>query len=222
MTTKQVQELLDFLGFEPGKIDGIWGPKTRNALAAFQRAYGLPESGDADENTCKALRHAVCYGMPETEDNAAETAPAANAEFDGAKYLRADGYYHIPRGVDCQLTKNFRASEIHCQGNGCCTESVISKRVLELAQNIRDEMGKPLAIGTAGGSGYRCPKHNAEVGGAPNSLHMLGEAVDIHAANPSALKTVVLKYLHGGEVGLYSWGCHVGTWDRGYVSQFNG
>ena len=29
-------------------------------------------------------------------------------------------------------------------------------------------------------SGYRCPKHNAEVGGSPWSRHMRGEALDFH------------------------------------------
>ena len=49
---------------------------------------------------------------------------------------------------------------------------------------------------------------------------MISDAVDLHYSDPTKLKAVVLRHLKDGEVGLYKWGCHVGRWDRGYVSQF--
>ena len=224
MTTRQVQALLDYLGYDPGPIDGADGPKTQAAVTAFQGDFGgLRVDGVAGEATEKALRHAVAYGMPEKkqESTGGEESPSTATVY-ADQYLQADGCYHIPRGVDVQLTKNFWAREIHCQGKGCCTESVISKRILDLAQEIRDDLGQPLSIGTAGGSGYRCRQHNAEVGGSNTSLHMISDAVDLHYKDPAKLKAVVLRHLTDGEVGLYKWGCHVGRWDRGYVSQFNG
>lgn len=39
-------------------------------------------------------------------------------------------------------------------------------------------LGKPIYVN----SGYRCPRHNAAVGGVPNSQHMRGEAADIRLA----------------------------------------
>ena len=39
----------------------------------------------------------------------------------------------------------------------------------------RQKYGGPVLVN----SGYRCPKHNAEVGGVANSQHMKGEAADI-------------------------------------------
>ena len=218
MTVRQIQCLLEYLGYDPGVIDGANGPNTRDAVTAFQRAEGLAADGIAGANTKEKLLDAVAkgrfYAPQETQGK-----PTAGGG-DAAQYLQADGCYHIPRGVDVQLTKNFRAMEIHCQGVGCCKESVISKRIMELAQAIRDDLGEPLTIGTSDGSGYRCPTHNAEVGGAANSLHMTGDAVDIHYKDPDKLKAVVLRHLTDGEVGRYLWGCHVGRWDRGYVSQF--
>lgn len=223
MTVKQRQCLLAYLGYNVGPIDGADGPKTRAAIKAFQQDFGdLAVDGVAGEATEKALRHAVAYGMPERKQESASAGENADEPQYAAQYLQADGCYHIPRGVDVQLTKNFWAREIHCQGKGCCTESVISKRIMELAQEIRDDLGEPLFIGTAGGSGYRCKTHNAEVHGSATSLHMVSDAVDIHYKDPQRLKTVVLRHLTDGEVGLYKWGCHVGRWDRGYVSQFNG
>ena len=162
--------------------------------------------------------------MPIIKQEEKKAEDQAAAEGGGAeKYLQADGFYHIPRGVDVQLTRNFWAHEIHCQGVGCCTESVISKRILDLAQEIRDDLGEPLSIGDAGGSGYRCQIHNAEIRGAsPKSLHTLSEAVDLHYKNPPKLKAVAKRHLTDGEIGLYDWGCHVGRWDRGCVSEFTG
>lgn len=223
MSILQVQCLLAYLGYDPGTIDGLDGANTQRAVKAFQEDFGITADGIAGEATQKALRHAVAYGMPKRD---AEDAPASGdkpSPVEAEKYLQADGCYHIPRGVDVQLTRNFRAREIHCQGIGCCQESIISKRIMDLAQEIRDDLGEPLTIGSSGGSGYRCKAHNAEVrGAAPNSLHTISEAVDLHYRDPDKLKAVVLRHLPDGEVGRYPWGCHVGCWDRGYVNRFNG
>lgn len=221
MTIRQAQCLLEYLGYEPGVIDGANGPNTRDAVTAFQRAEGLVADGIAGANTQAKLLEAVAQGRFYATQEAQSKSAAGGGEAE--KYVKADGCYHIPRGVDVQLTKNFSAREIHCQGVGCCTESVISKRIMDLAQAIRDDLGEPLTIATSGGSGYRCKTHNAATRGAsPTSLHTISEAVDLHYRDPDKLKAVVLRHLKDGEVGRYPWGCHVGCWDRGYVSQFVG
>lgn len=221
MTIRQAQCLLEYLGYEPGVIDGANGPNTRDAVKAFQRAEGLAVDGIAGDNTQAKLLDAVAKGRFYTPQEPVSKPAAGGGEAE--KYLQADGCYHIPRGVDVQLTRNFSAREIHCQGVGCCQESVISKRIMDLAQAIRDDLKEPLTIGTAGGSGYRCKTHNAATSGAsPTSLHTISEAVDLHYKDPDKLKVVVLRHLTDGEVGRYPWGCHVGCWDRGYISQFVG
>ena len=50
-----VQEALTERGFEPGKIDGAMGSRTRNALREFQRSVGLPSTGEIDAATIAAL-----------------------------------------------------------------------------------------------------------------------------------------------------------------------
>lgn len=216
MTIKQIQCLLTYLGYSPGAIDGANGKNTQAAIRAFQADYGLTADGIPGALTQKMLIGAVAGTAVKVE----KPVDSSGSDYGAEKFLQADGCYHIPRGVDVQITKNFWAHEIHCQGVGCCTESVISKRIMDLAQEIRDDLGKPLSIATAGGSGYRCRKHNAEVGGVFNSLHLISDAVDLHYREPDKLKAVVLRHLTDGEVGLYSWGCHVGRWNRGYVNQF--
>lgn len=42
---------------------------------------------------------------------------------------------------------------------------------------VRAAFGKPIKVN----GGYRCEKHNKEVGGAKNSQHLLGQAADIAA-----------------------------------------
>jgi hypothetical protein len=46
--------------------------------------------------------------------------------------------------------------------------------VLNVLQPLRDKYGKPINIT----SGYRSPKLNSAIGGAKNSQHCLGQAVD--------------------------------------------
>lgn len=60
MTIKQIQNLLDYLGYAPGKIDGMDGTNTWKAVKAFQGDFGgLTVDGVAGTATQKALRHAV-------------------------------------------------------------------------------------------------------------------------------------------------------------------
>lgn len=221
MTTEQIQHLLAYLGYSPGTCDGVYGDNTMAAIKAFQNAEGLAVDGIAGTATQARLREAVYQGK-HAETDQGNTGKADTDFNEAAKYLKEDGFYHIPRGVNVRLTKNFWSSEIHCQGKGCCSESVISKRTMDLTQEVRDDLGEPLNIGGAGGSGYRCPAHNTAVKGSRNSLHMLSEAVDLHYKDPPKLKAVIMRHMPDGEVGLYDWGCHMGRWDRGYINEFNG
>lgn len=50
------QIALESEGFSPGLIDGKPGPKTRAATIEFQRARGLPPSGELDRTTAVELR----------------------------------------------------------------------------------------------------------------------------------------------------------------------
>ncbi len=52
---QQAQEQLSRLGYDPGVADGVYGPRTRQALEAFQGTQGLPVTGILDEATRQAL-----------------------------------------------------------------------------------------------------------------------------------------------------------------------
>jgi peptidoglycan hydrolase-like protein with peptidoglycan-binding domain len=53
--TLQAQRQLKALGFNPGTVDGHFGPQTRTALREYQRAYRLPPTGRLDEVTLRSL-----------------------------------------------------------------------------------------------------------------------------------------------------------------------
>jgi hypothetical protein len=44
-----VQLRLDALGYDPGPVDGVMGPRTAGAIGGFQRDSGLAETGEIDE-----------------------------------------------------------------------------------------------------------------------------------------------------------------------------
>ena len=56
---RAVQERLTTLGYEPGPIDGIAGPKTRQAIGAFQAASGLAPDGSASRALLARLNAAL-------------------------------------------------------------------------------------------------------------------------------------------------------------------
>ncbi len=56
---KKLQTSLVKLGFNPGPIDGVFGPKTNAAVRAFQKAYGLVVDGIVGKNTGAAIDKAL-------------------------------------------------------------------------------------------------------------------------------------------------------------------
>jgi murein L,D-transpeptidase YcbB/YkuD len=52
---RQAQEALKSQGHDPGPIDGVMGPQTRQALRAFQSSNGLKQTGMLDAETKQKL-----------------------------------------------------------------------------------------------------------------------------------------------------------------------
>jgi uncharacterized protein YcbK (DUF882 family) len=78
------------------------------------------------------------------------------------------------KGENKQLSKNFNSSEFQCPCSKC-TDQFIDQKLIDKLQQVRDTYGKALKVN----SGYRCPEHNAAVGGKIGSAHMSGLAADI-------------------------------------------
>jgi len=77
-------------------------------------------------------------------------------------------------------SEHFSKRELACRcGCGTCK---MEPELLLLAEKIRVILGEiPMYVTSA----YRCPRHNARVGGSPQSHHMEGKAMDftVHDLN---------------------------------------
>ena len=94
--------------------------------------------------------------------------------------------------------KWFKEKEFACK---CCGQLPLStssgqaprenvKALVEVILDpVRERLGKPIVVN----SGYRCPKHNKEVGGVRNSQHLRGEAADIHCEDNEKLKQLIIE-----------------------------
>lgn len=66
MTLTQQQNLLQYLGYYDGKVDGISGPLTERAVAEFRKDNGNPKLGDElDEVLIGAVFHGCFKGTAE-------------------------------------------------------------------------------------------------------------------------------------------------------------
>lgn len=158
MTVEQKQNLLAYLGYYVGNVDGIWGTLSKTAMAAFEKDFsGLDVPGIPDNAPEKALKHAVAYDLFK---------PTAK---------ESDFWADI---------KYFKREEFRCK---CCGKycngypAEPDERMVRIADQLRKNLGVPITIV----SGLRCKTWNAIQGGVSNSQHMYGEAVDIYARGVS-------------------------------------
>lgn len=106
---RDVQAKLQEAGFDPGPLDGVMGPQTRNALREFQRTRNLEVSGDLDPATLQELGVELepAYLPAETrihvflEDtlSSADSQQGEQFEMTVAEAVAVDNQVAIPRGV---------------------------------------------------------------------------------------------------------------------------
>ena len=150
MTVKQKQCLLAFLDFYAGGIDGIWGAQSQSAADRFLRAFGPTEDLE------KALKHAVCYGMPE--------------------YETKDFWDEI---------EFFDRDEMKCKCGGKYCDGYpheIQPLLMQILDRARRWSGHPIVIV----SGLRCKEWNRIKKGVATSQHQYGEAADVYFYGVSA------------------------------------
>lgn len=120
----------------------------------------------------------------------------------------------IPKLDTGKLSGHFNIEEFTCH---CCGRGAerISRRLIELLEELRKQANAPVHVNC----GYRCPSHNAEVGGVPDSQHVKGTAADIYIPKIGfeRAKELVMQLPFDG-VGLYPplepgglWFIHVDT-----------
>jgi peptidoglycan hydrolase-like protein with peptidoglycan-binding domain len=172
MTNKQRQNLLAYLGYYVGEIDGVFGSGSREATKAFQRDFFQDESkadGICGSETEKALTHAVAYGMPAKKEETTS----------------GDFWAEI---------KYWSREEFRCQcGGKYCNgfPAEPDEKLVRLADNVRGHFGRT----GHRSSGLRCPTWNSmQKGSVPNSKHQFGKALDLRIEGKTADQ--VLAYVN--------------------------
>ena len=77
--------------------------------------------------------------------------------------------------------------------------------VEEVLEPVRERLGRPIVVN----SGYRCPIHNAAVGGVANSQHLRGEAADLHCYDNRRLARIIVELGKFDQVILYPTFVHI-------------
>lgn len=204
MTVKQKQLILccfDLLPLEA--VDGIWGKQSASATIRLQRGLGIETDGIFGNATRDAACARLASGKPLAEAEAGSP-PATGSFWEEIEF--------------------FSREEFRCQcGGKYCNGFPVEpgETLVRTVDEIRRRLGIPVSIVDAGGSGVRCRQHNADVGGVANSLHLTGNAADLHSsASPEEMARVAEEVMGDtGEIGIYSWGIHVGI---GKYSRFRG
>ena len=206
MTIKQTQNLLDYLGYDPGAIDGAMGRNTQAAVRRFQADYGLTADGDPGAATQKMLIGAVAGTAAKVEKPESSDAPKTGTFWDDIRYFTREEFRCQCGGKYC---------------NGFPAEP--AEETVRMADEIRRRAGVPLNVN----SGVRCKQHNADVGGVWNSLHLTGQAIDLApiggdisvARLQEIAEQVQAEKMPGrGGLGRYDWGVHI---DNGKYSRWN-
>lgn len=122
-----------------------------------------------------------------------------------------------------KLTNNFSKSEFECSC-GCKMPEYVFKNIQELAENLqvlRDELGSLILT-----NAYRCKDHNADVGGATDSQHLVGKAADIYSpklspqqVSDAAEDLMKSEKLYMGGLGRYNTFTHIDI--RGYRARWS-
>ena len=176
MYMELIQEALVAAGYDPGPIDGIEGPLTRAAIAAFQADRGLEADG-----LVGPLTHAALF-----RGEAPEVAA-------GSDKMNANGG---------QLTAHFSREEFRCccEGRYCDGfPAEMQADLLSRLEAVRVALGAAVIVT----SGVRCPIRNEEVGGIPHSKHLVGAAVDCYAPDFSVFELAEAAEHQGLNVIIY-------------------
>ena len=106
--------------------------------------------------------------------------------------------FSLKNSGDMNLSANFKVKEFACRDGA--DKVLIDVDLVAKLQDLRTYLNKPITIT----SGYRTDSYNKQCGGADNSYHLKGQAVDIYC---SGVKPIVIalwaEFTGLGGIGLY-------------------
>ena len=195
---------MGYYGDSLDDIDGLWGPKSREATQQFQKDFGIRVDGDFGPSTeaksmevIDAIQDVVATYHPVVSDGLAGTKTmAATIYFQKAVGLTPDGIagketrdYILKNAAPVPVDEPesgdwwddieyFTKDEFKCKCGGRYCKGYPAEPQ-ELRARLADRARKYFNAPATVVSGLRCQRHNANEGGVANSQHMYGEACDI-------------------------------------------
>ena len=174
-------------------IDGKFGPKTFAALKACEPV---------------SLSRAIVNQRKAYYDKIIAKNPSQKVFMTG--WLRRANDMAEAAGLNAnkseKLSEHFSRKEFRCHC-GCGFDDV-SPVLIEKLEKFREACGnKPMKVG----SGCRCAKRNAAVGGTSDSQHVKGTAADVYlipGLNTDQMAKIAEQVGFTG-IGKYTWGVHV-------------
>ena len=159
-----IQDVVTKYAVSPLVNDGLAGPATMAATAAYQKAKGLPQTGRIDDKTWDLLMEESPY-----DDEPSATTSGTSNDSAAKKWV---GKYFAREELKCK-----------CGGKYCNGYPAEPQELLViLADRAREYFGKP----AYNVSCLRCKTWNTKCGGVANSRHMKGKAMDIRIPGVSA------------------------------------
>ena len=168
MTMTQRQNLLQFLGYYKGPVDGIWGRQSIAATKQFQTDYGIDDDGNFGAETEAKIRKVI----GNYDDQVLNHPKSESQKTTDALYWDEIEYFD-PAEFKCKCGGKFCSGYPH----------EIQPLLVRICDRARRWSGHPIEVI----SGLRCEIHNRNENGVHNSQHMFGEAADLyfHDVSPS-------------------------------------
>lgn len=89
------------------------------------------------------------------------------------------------KGLSIKISDHFNSVEMDCHcSESNCEITYIDTDLIDYLEEKRTEIGKSIKIL----SGFRCVKHNRDVGGKKGSIHLTGKAADIQIPGQDMIK----------------------------------
>jgi len=233
------KQQLEFVQWELMNTEKRAGEMLKGASSAIEAAravdYGYERS--THQHLGQRMSNAAALAKSSASDTASMSTTTADATPTSAPSPTADATPQPTTSANMSLYSSsaMDAGGMAGHGHGPISGSMehggehkaegklsgVQPGILQKFEQIQSQAGTPLTVT----SGFRDPKHNAEVGGAKNSAHMRGNAIDVSFGGgiPQALKLIEAASKAGiGGIGVYSdSNLHFDTetrraWGKGY------
>lgn len=205
LSKKWRQKNLRWLGFYLGKIDGSWGPESKNATKKFQKFAGIKVDAIYGKNTDEQLIYTIKLLQKKlnikADGYAGDKTILVTKKYQKNNKLTVDGIcgpttraklknkkvnsitYETP--VDWKTIKYFKENEFICPKYCSGKPAVMKQKCLNVADRARSYFNNVATIS----SGLRCQKYNDSLSNSiNNSYHRLGKAIDFSIKGVSGKK----------------------------------